>query len=49
MMFRHQRRGAAMSGWRLIGLYLYFVLLSAVAAALAAALAVAPHWIWPGP
>jgi hypothetical protein len=36
-----------MSGWRLIGLYAYCVLLSALAAAFAAAFATAPYWIWP--
>jgi len=33
------------SGWRLIGLYFYCVLLSALAAALAAIIGVAPFWI----
>ena len=36
-----------MSGWRLFGLYAYCLLLTALAAALSAAFATAPHWIWP--
>jgi hypothetical protein len=36
-----------MSGWRAFGLYLYIVLLAALAAAVAAGLAIAPHWLWP--
>jgi hypothetical protein len=36
-----------MSTWRFIGLYAYYVLLSALAAAIAAAVGAAPYWIWP--
>jgi hypothetical protein len=36
-----------MSGWRLIGLYAYCILLTALAAAFAAAFATAPYWLWP--
>jgi hypothetical protein len=35
-----------LSGWRLIGLYFYYVLLSALAAALAAIVGILPYWIW---
>ena len=40
-------RGGNMSGWRLIGLYVYCVLLTGLATAFAAAFATAPYWIWP--
>lgn len=35
------------SGWRVIGLFAYYTLLSACAAALAAAIGTLPYWIWP--
>jgi hypothetical protein len=35
------------SGWRVIGLCAYYTLLSAFAAALAAAIGTLPYWIWP--
>lgn len=35
------------SGWRFIGLYFYYVLLSALAAVLAAIIGIVPYWIWP--
>jgi hypothetical protein len=38
----------AMSGWKLVGLYVYCLLLTTIAALLAAALATAPYWIFPG-
>jgi hypothetical protein len=34
------------SGWRVIGLYAFYVLLSALAAALSAAIGTLPYWIW---
>jgi hypothetical protein len=37
----------SMSGWRLIVLYAYCFLLTAVAAAFAASFATAPYWLWP--
>ena len=33
------------SGWRLVALYLYCLLLTTLAAALAAIIAVLPHWL----
>ena len=33
------------SGWRLIGLYLYCLLLTMLAAALAGIIATGPHWL----
>jgi hypothetical protein len=36
---------AQVSGWRLIGLYLYCLLLTTLAAALAAIMATWPHWL----
>ena len=38
-----------MTAWRLIGLYIYCILLAAAAAAFAAAIATAPYWVWPNP
>jgi ribose/xylose/arabinose/galactoside ABC-type transport system permease subunit len=38
-------RASEASGWRLVGLYFYYFLLSAVAAALAGIFATAPYWI----
>jgi hypothetical protein len=35
------------SGWRVIGLFLFYTLLSALAAALAAAIGTLPYWAWP--
>jgi hypothetical protein len=40
-------RGMTMRGWRFVGLYVYYVLLSALAVLFAAAFATAPYWIWP--
>jgi hypothetical protein len=40
-------RGVTMSGWRCVGLFAYYVLLSALAVLFAAAFATAPYWIWP--
>ena len=34
-----------LSGWRLIGLYFYCLLLTTAAAALAAIIATAPYWV----
>ena len=34
------------SGWRVIGLYAFYVLLSGLAAALSAAIGMLPYWIW---
>jgi hypothetical protein len=38
-------RRAAVSGWRMLGLYIYCLLLTSLAAALAAVLAGWPHWL----
>lgn len=35
------------SGWRVIALLAFYVLLSALAAALSAAIGTLPYWIWP--
>ena len=40
-------RPVGASGWRVIGLCAFYVLLSALAAALSAALGTLPYWIWP--
>jgi len=41
------RRGSRLqvSGWRLVGLFLYCLLLTTLAAALAGIIATAPHWL----
>jgi hypothetical protein len=35
------------SGWRVIGLFTLYALLSALAAVLSAAIGMLPYWIWP--
>jgi hypothetical protein len=35
------------SGWRVIGLWAFYVLLSALTAALSAAIGTLPYWVWP--
>ena len=35
------------SGWRVIGLWAFYVLLSALTVALSAAIGTLPHWAWP--
>ena len=39
---------AEISGWRVIGLCAFYAILSALAAALAAAIGTLPHWLWHG-
>ena len=36
------------SGWRVIGLCAFYATLSALAAALSAAIGTLPYWLWPG-
>jgi hypothetical protein len=39
---------AEISGWRVIGLWAFYAILSVLAAALAAAISTLPHWMWHG-